>query len=79
MNQDAIHATINAAQAQCQGKTAWINSFPVPKDLQQYPEKSLDPAYIDQQELRVALQDDPAISPVMRWKLSGRKQSAAER
>ena len=25
VNQDAIHATTNAAQAQYQGKTAWIN------------------------------------------------------
>ena len=31
VNQDAIHAIINAAQAQYQGKTAWINSFSVPK------------------------------------------------
>ena len=65
VNQDAIHATINAAQAQYQGKTAWINSFSVPKDLPQYPEKSPDPGHKDQQELRVALQDDPAVSPVM--------------
>ena len=28
VNQDAIHATINAAHTQYQGKTAWINSFP---------------------------------------------------
>ena len=81
VNQDATHATINAAhvQAQYQGKTAWINSFSVPENLPQYPEKSPDPGHIDQQELRVAQQDDPAIGPVMRWKLSGRKPSAAER
>ena len=45
----------------------------------QYPENSPDPGHIDQQELRVAQQDDPAIGPVMGWKLSGRKPSAAER
>ena len=65
VNQDAIHATINSAQAQHQGKTAWIDSFSVPKDLPQYPEQSPDPGHIDQQELRVAQQDDPAIGPVM--------------
>ena len=79
VNQNAIHATINAAQAQYQGKTAWINSFSVPIDLSQYPENSPDLGHIDQQELRAAQQDDPAIGPVMRWKLSGRKPSAAER
>ena len=79
VNHDVIHATINAAQAQYQGKTAWINSFSVPRDLPQYPENSPDLGHIDQQELRVAQQDDPAIGPVMRWKLSGRKPSAAER
>ena len=42
VNPDAIHATINAAQAQCQGRTAWINSFSVPEDLPQCPEKSPD-------------------------------------
>ena len=62
VNQDAI---LNATQAQYQGKTAWINSFSVPEDLPQYPEKSPDPCYIDQQELRVAQQDDPAIGPVI--------------
>ena len=51
----------------------------VPGDLPQYPENSPDLGHINQQELRVAQQDDPAISPVMRWKLSGRKPSAAER
>ena len=79
MNQDAIHATINAAQTQYQGKVAWINSFSVPEDLPQYPEKSPDPGHIDQHELRVTQQDDPAIGHVMRWKLSGKKPSAAER
>ena len=43
------------------------------------PEKSPDPGYIDQQELRVAQQDDPAVGPVKRWKLSGRKPGAAEK
>ena len=52
VNQDVIHATINAAQAQYQGKTAWINSFSVPRDLPQYPENSPDLSHIDQQELR---------------------------
>ena len=79
VNKDAIHATINAAQAQYQGKTAWINSFSVPRDLPQYPENSSDLGHIDQQELRVAQQDNPTIGPVMQWKLSGRKPSAAER
>ena len=65
VNQDAIHATINAAQAQYQGKTAWINSFSVPRDLPQYPENSPDLGHIDQQKLRVAQQNDPAIGPVM--------------
>ena len=79
VNQDVIHATINAAQAQYQGKTAWINSFSVPRDLPQYPKNSPDLGHIDQHKLRVAQQDDPAIGPVMRWKLSGRKPSPAER
>ena len=65
VSQHAIHATVNAAQAQCQGKTAWISSFSVSEDLLQYPEKSPDPGYIDQQELRVDQQDDPAVGPVM--------------
>ena len=64
VNQDAIHATIKAAQAQYEGKTAWINSFSVPEDLPQYAEKSHNPGYIDQEELGVAQQGDPAISPV---------------
>ena len=58
VNQNAIYATINAAKAQYQGKTAWINSFSVPEDLPQYPENSPDLGHIDQQELRVAQQDD---------------------
>ena len=68
VNQYAIHATINAAQAQYQGQTAWIfilRSFSVPKDLPQYSAKSPDPGYTDQQKLRLAQQDDPAIGPAM--------------
>ena len=38
VNQDAIHATINAAHTQ--GKTAWITSFSVPGDLPQYPTRT---------------------------------------
>ena len=48
VNQDAIHVTINGAQAQYQGKTAWINSFSVPRGLPQYPENSPDLGHIAQ-------------------------------
>ena len=61
----ANYATMEMKRMLCK-----INSFSVPIDLPQYPENCPDLGHIDQQELRVAQQDDLAIGPAMEteWK-----------